>query len=70
MFKTKPHNQILTNVNSVNNSYFDIPIICPNCNYSLSPIIKDHRLINYGNSKLLFVNSLYKYKNVNRTYFS
>ena len=55
MFKTKPHNQVLTNVNSVNNCYFDIPIICPNCNYSLSPIIKDHRLINYGNSKLLFV---------------
>lgn len=55
MFKTKPHNCVLGNINSVNASSFEVPIICPNCNYSLQPIIKDHRLLLYGSEKLLII---------------
>jgi len=50
MFKTKPYNQILKNIDQYHEVSFDIPIVCPNCNASLQPIIVDYRLLSYNSS--------------------
>lgn len=55
MFKTKPYSTILNSINQYNAVSFDIPIVCPNCNYSVQPIIIDCRLINFSNDKKLLV---------------
>lgn len=55
MFKTKPHSCILHSVNSSYNSHFEIPIICPHCNYSIQPLIKESRLLSYGSKNLLVI---------------
>lgn len=55
MFKTKPYKQILKSINQYHEIYFDIPIICPHCNYSIQPIIIDHRLLSYASNANLLV---------------
>lgn len=55
MFKTKDYKCIISSIS--NNSYtsFKIPIVCPHCNCSLQPIIKDHRLLTFGENSLLVI---------------
>lgn len=55
MFNTKPHKCILNTISASESCFFDIPIICPNCNFSLQPIIKESRLLSYGNKSLLII---------------
>ena len=55
MFKTKPYSTILKSIDEYNHISFDIPIICPNCNYSVQPIIIDYRLMNFSEKNHLLV---------------
>lgn len=55
MFKTKPYSTILKSIDQYNNISFDIPIVCPNCNYSVQPIIVDYRLMSFSQEKSLLV---------------
>lgn len=50
MFKTKPYKQMLKSIDQYHEIYFDIPIVCPNCNASLQPIIADYKLLSYNDS--------------------
>jgi len=55
MFKTKPFSKVLNNVNSYNAIKFDIPIVCPNCNYSVQPSILDHKVLSYSSDKNILI---------------
>lgn len=50
MFKTKPYSQVLKNIDQYSKINFDIPIVCPNCNSALQPIISDYKLLTYNDS--------------------
>lgn len=78
MFKTKDYKCCLSNISSTCAIPFKIPIVCPNCNASLQPIIKDNRLLTFGENCLLVISYIgnccntpfyasYKYKEAQTT---
>lgn len=55
MYKTKSNSCRLSNITPNNDIIFEIPIICPNCGFSLQPIIVDHRLLTYSSTHRLLI---------------
>lgn len=55
MFKTKNYKCCLSSISTNTFTSFEIPIICPNCNSSLQPIILDNRLLKFNEDTLLVI---------------
>lgn len=55
MFKTKSYSCCLAPISTTSFTTFEIPIICPNCNSSLQPIIKDSKLLTFDKDSLLVI---------------